>query len=48
MLFMKGVDLIFCCNVLIYFDAALKAKCSVICLATLILAVSCFSGLRNP
>jgi len=26
MLFMKGVDLIFCCNVLIYFDSASKAK----------------------
>jgi chemotaxis protein methyltransferase CheR len=26
MLFMKGVDLIFCCNVLIYFDGASKSK----------------------
>jgi chemotaxis protein methyltransferase CheR len=26
MLFMKGMDLIFCCNVLIYFDSASKAK----------------------
>src|ERR1700730_14644748 len=26
MLFMKGVELIFCCNVLIYFDGASKAK----------------------
>jgi chemotaxis protein methyltransferase CheR len=26
MLFMKGMDLIFCCNVLIYFDGASKSK----------------------
>jgi chemotaxis protein methyltransferase CheR len=26
MLFMKGMDLIFCCNVMIYFDGAAKAK----------------------
>jgi chemotaxis protein methyltransferase CheR len=26
MLFMKGMDLIFCCNVLIYFDSASKSK----------------------
>jgi chemotaxis protein methyltransferase CheR len=26
MLFMKGIDLIFCCNVLIYFDGASKSK----------------------
>jgi chemotaxis protein methyltransferase CheR len=26
MIFMKGMDLIFCCNVLIYFDCASKAK----------------------
>ena len=26
MLFMKGMDLIFCCNVLIYFDGASKSR----------------------
>ena len=26
MLFMKGMDLIFCCNVLIYFDGVSKSK----------------------
>jgi chemotaxis protein methyltransferase CheR len=26
MIFMKGMDLIFCCNVLIYFDGASKSK----------------------
>ena len=39
MLFMKGIDLIFCCNVLIYFDAASKTKVVNNFSATLILAI---------
>src|SRR5205814_9631136 len=46
-LFMKGMDLVFCCNVLIYFDASSKSRVISIFSAILISEAISFLGSRN-